>query len=405
MTSLSGTAVALALLGLAAAPVRAQQAPDVVWASGEIEPAAAWVERLGHALEVRGATVTHAVDAWAYAPPGAERSSVQALAEVQARLRRAHDERAELRHGQAIAALLEAEQLALGALSVPGAAAFYAEVEIELAITAAETGQVGIAEAALARACTVDPGRAVGAAEAPPDFVARAEAVRRALATGPRGTFEVRASDAPAAAAFLDDRSLGPTPVAIEASVGRHVLRLEASGFRPWARVIDVQEGPRAPVVVVLSPDPAVEAARALRAASLDGPSAAVASWLGVLEAAGRAPRALWLVEAGDQRALAFACTAAGCRAPVRLLGGEIGDEVELSEGAAPSASERTIAEARRWLGERPPPVTPWWEEPWLWIMAGALVAAGTAAVIGATWPEPPTRLEFHFDGNPIFGR
>lgn len=408
----SSGALSLALGGLlvlgsalrASSEARAD-APHVVWISGAPSGEVAgrarrWQRRVARALAARGAEVSTEDARWAHEPGGSAEARVARLARVERLIREAHEARTSLRPREALARLYDAEAEARAALDVPGASAWYAEVQVALAVMAAEIGQLGLAEAALERAATIDPTRALRAAEAPPDLVARAEAIARRVATGPRGRFELRVlPPSIEAEVWLDGRRIGEAPARVEASVGAHVLRVSAPGHRTWARLVDVLEGARPPVEVALAPEPGLDAARALRAAADAGALDAVVGALGALARADRAPSAVWLVEASEgaiDRALVVACRASGCAAPVRVDAGRAESALpeDPSEPGEPLALA-SLARARDWLEEPipiappPPPPTPWWEEPWPWIAAGVVVLGAAAVGIGVAWPAP----------------
>jgi hypothetical protein len=351
--------------------------------------------------------VTQETDAWAQDPAGSAEDRVEVLAQVEAAIAAARGHRAALEYGPAIRELSIAERDVLSRLDIAGASAWYAEVQLALAVTAMESGHEGAAEAALARACSVDPARTLGGAEAPPSLVARARSILRAIATGPRGRFELR-TNVEGALVTVDERPLGRAPLRVEASVGTHVLRVEAPGHRPWARAIDVLEGSRRAIEVVLAPEPAVEHVRALRAAAdardLDG----VVASLGALAAIDRAPRALWLVEASGgalDRAIVVACRASGCSEPIRIDATRVESVLPRDpEAAGEPLDPGAIASARSWLDEPidteppPPPGTPWWEEPWPWVVLGTVALGAIGVSIGVTWPQPRTVEQFRIE-------
>ncbi|MCZ7678258.1 MAG: PEGA domain-containing protein [Sandaracinaceae bacterium] len=160
----------------------------------------------------------------------------------------------------------------------------------------------------------------VQAAEARPDLVARSRAAVQAAITGPRGRFEVRA-DAEGARVFLDDRPLGALPRVVEATVGPHVVRVDAPGHASFAQLVEVLEGDRAPIAVELAPTSELAAAERALAAAREGRARAVADALGALAA----PVSVWLVWAGAgarDRAVAVALRARGLRpAPAARAG------------------------------------------------------------------------------------
>jgi hypothetical protein len=396
-----------AVLDTLAPCVARADAPHVVWIAGRHSPEVAgrarrWSRRVARAIAAAGVAVTDEPERWAHEPSGSEEARVERLSAIEDRVHEAHEARARLDQARALALLADAERMAHSVLDVPGATAWYAEVEIAIAVTAAEIGRTGLAEAALARATAVDPTRTLRGAEATPDLVASAAAIGRAIATGPRGRFDLRAS-APGATVTLDGRRLGEAPLGVETSVGSHVLRVDAPGHRSWARVIDVLEGGRAAIDVVLAPEPGLEIARELRAAVDALTHDRVVVSLAALEALGRAPRALWLVEASEgaiDRAIVVACRASGCSAPIRIDAGRVESMMPRDPDRATEPLDRhTLSDARDWLDEPipveppPPPPAPLWEEPWAWAIAGALVLGGVAAAVGATWPSRVSRL------------
>ncbi|HEY8430598.1 MAG TPA: hypothetical protein VIL20_19595, partial [Sandaracinaceae bacterium] len=215
---------ALCLLLGPACGARAQEPAAVIVVSdaGEASPRSrAWRRRVERAL---GATTT--LERWSErrAPPGtAPRSALAVLSEIEALLVSARASAARLEERRALRELAQAEALARANLALPGISAWYAEVQLAIAVTAAQAGEAALADAALRRAASVDPSRLVAAAEARPDVVERSRAIVQAAVTGPRGRFEVRAS-APGARVFVDDRPLGPLPRVVEVPVGPHVL-------------------------------------------------------------------------------------------------------------------------------------------------------------------------------------
>jgi len=313
----------------------------------------------------------------------AERLEVLSL--IETLLVRARHARSQLLEREALLALGRAEQIALRHLDVPGMAAWYAEVQLAIAIASAQAGQEAVSQAALRRAASVDPTRSVQAAEARPEVVAQARAIALVSATAPRGRFEVR-STVNGAVAFLDDERVGALPTTVEAAVGPHVLRIDAPGHRSWATVMTVFEGRRPPVDVVLAATPELSAARAAARLARDGDPAELVAALRSLD---DAPTVYRLRPAsGDfDRAALTICRSTGCDGP-RLLEGELGAEL--------SGPEATRAEAQRWLQEREAHVieaSPWWERWYVWAAAGAVAAAAVATGAGIALgqgDEPP---------------
>lgn len=379
---------ALALvLALAASPLTAEAQASALVIVGEESPRAlAWRRR----LERPDGTTLRAFAERVAPVDTVAPEDLRVFAQIEALLMAARRSAARLEERDALRALAGAERLAAQHLAVPGVAAWYAEVELAIAVTSSQAGMTRLADAALRRAASVDPERTVQAAEARPELVAQSREIARAVATRPRGRFMLRA-DAPGARAFLDDRPLGALPRAAEAPVGQHVLRVEAPGHRAYARIIDVLEGERAPVVVSLAPSEALLAARRAEAAARAGEVEALARALSAMRAQDPPQvEVLWVGEGPLDRAVRVRCDAAGCDPPARLEpGGAI--------GAAAS-----LADALRWLEESPLPIAdaepPWWERWYVWAGAGAVIAAAVAAIVALAQPQGPAPLVIDID-------
>lgn len=352
--------------------------------------AQAWRERVSRALhDVAGEPVA-APDEWVRGREtgGVRPERLAAIAQVEALLVDARREAGVLREGQALRTLARAEILAETHADVPGSAAWIAEVKTAIGVVAAQAGLVALSEDALGAAATLDPSRILRAAEARPALVARAEAIGRAVANRPTGTFEVFA-DGPIATIYLDDREVGPAPARVTAPVGRHVVRVVAPGRRPWGRVIDVHEGRRPALHVRLSPTEGLRQARALAAA--ESPRAVVAA-LAALAEAGHVLRVLRL-EVGEgelDRAVVLLCDASGCDRVQRL---GVDDSLSLRGSPAPMARvQRGLREARAWLALGPPPPPPpraWYRRWYVWTAIGAGLAAAAVGTGVALRPAP----------------
>lgn len=295
-----------------------------------------------------------------------------------------------LMESRALAELHRAATLTRSLADVPGAAAWIAEVQTTLGITAAQAGLPDLAEDAFARAATLDPSRGVRAAEAPPAVVERAAGILAAVARRPRGSFEVRATSA-GARVFLDDREVGLAPRIVRAPVGTHVLRVEAPGMTPWGSVLDVLEGRRPPVVVELAPDRLVASARRLVAASarFDPVDA-------LHQGASLGVDAVWLARVGagpEDRALLIRCTNGGCDEPQRLAL----DEVPFVLSAATPRPWEAVRVGQGtgaiWLDGRavqppPPEVVPFYRRWYVWAGLAVLAGGAAAAIAAAAQPD-----------------
>ncbi len=347
------------------------------------------VEGWRRAVRSHGATALQEV---APAPPTTPRAQVQVFGEVSELLLRARVAAGNLDEAQALALLVRARELVEDHAHVPGASRWLAEVETSIGTVALHAGMTSVGGAALARAVSLDPSRRLYRGEALPAVVARSQELAAEHATAPEARFEVRA-DAAGARVYLDDRFVGDAPAEVRATVGRHVLRIEAPGRRPWGRAIDVTVGWRLPVVVRLVPTSRQRALRALATV----PSLREAATL-TREARVR----LWWVEVGGgprRRALLYECGPSGCSAPVHLQGAwhEPGPPIpwDVLEGARRAA--------RRWLWAGPelalaPPPRPAGRRLRLWVPVGVAAAVLAVGLGVGLRPEASRRLQVRID-------
>lgn len=401
-----------ALLAVLLSPVgaRAQGPAQAVVLVGAEEDAPqarvrAFATHVERAARVAGYAVIREPVAWAEGRVSAlgtlSVERVDAFRRVERLLTAARANTAGLMESRALGELHRAEALSRSLADVPGAAAWIAEVQTTLGITAAQAGLLDLAEHAFARAATLDPSRGVRAAEAPPAVVERAAGILAAVARRPRGSFEVR-SPSPGARIFLDDREVGLAPRIVRAPVGTHVLRVEAPGMTPWGSVLDVLEGRRPPVDVSLTPDRLVSAARRLEAAAgrFDPADA-------VLQGTVLGVRAVWVVRVGagaEDRALLIRCEADTCDGVRRLAL----DEVPFVLSSVARAEWDTIAAGQRtgasWLDEPavipPPPLpTPFYQRWYVW--AGLAVLAGGLAAAIAVAAQPDAQQVYQVEVAP----
>jgi hypothetical protein len=417
MTRLRGAIGPIVLVvlwsGLFTSRTAAQETPrtlHVVWpASGGASEL--WARRVERRLEDDGLDATGEIDAWARAAETHELEARAAIARVERAIRDARAAMRELDERSALSLLAAAEERAGRALVLGGSVAWFAEIELAVATTAAQAGLGDLARAAFARALSLAPTRVLGAADAPPDVVQLAEDTARALRAAPLGRFEVT-SETPRARLYLDDQLVGLLPLRVEARAGLHVLRVEAEGALPYATRVDVLPGARAPLTLALAPTRAVADAGAAYRASGHHDLDAIPPLVARLGEELDRPIVVWIVEAGlgpIERATAIACDASSCRAPSRLSTGSRESPATALDAA--SWTPTTERAALTWRDEPLPlevvvPEVDVWSEAWPW----GLVGGGAALVIGgvitgivlATEPPPDRPLVFVIDPSPL---
>lgn len=408
---LAGRAVAQDASGREIAPTPAEQIVRVAGSPAFPGRAELWARRVTRALRRGGATVVtpQAID---WERPGIDEARLVQLEEIEAALGVARRAQVALEEAEAMRALAAASRRARDLLDVPGAAAWLAEVEVVTAIVAAQRGEASLAEASLRRALALAPDRALQEGEAAPELVARSielmrEEVRRArLPVRVEGTAAEPAADAQV---FVDDRAVGALPRELELPAGLHVIRIEARGHRPYARLIDLAPGSRAPLVASLSPSAPTADALALDEAVASGETDAVAVSLAAIVAHGGLARAAWLVSVGTgplDRAVLVRCGPGACEPPRR-----IDDTAVLAlDATVPIAVEPSTEEADRaamtaalaWIDEIPvevpPPPRSILEEWWLWAGVGAVVVGAGVAIGVAVQPSGESPLVLRFD-------
>lgn len=323
--------------------------------------------------------------------PGIDPEHLAVLRRLETLLSAAREAAANLDDEVALARLVEARNLGDRAAAVPGAARYLAEVEATLGVVASQAGLSDLADEALRRAITLDPERVLRAGEAPPALVERSVALSREAAVAPRGSFVVSAESA-GAQVYLDGRLAGTAPARVEAGVGRHLIRVEAPGRRPWGAFVDVLEGERAPLAVALSPTERER--RRHRIAAAHGPTDAASELIAGEEL-------FWVESQEDGRTIMLRCQPQGCAPVERLRAGE-GLPLTLEPTfASLRESELGYAEARAWLLGEDPELVARRARTIRW---GSIIGAGVAAIAGAVvvgWaarPEPEQRLVLTID-------
>lgn len=327
-------------------------------------------------------------------PPaaGVTPERLEAVTQIAAALAQARAEAAALHEAAALSTLTGAHALAESHADVPGMARWLAEVELAMALVGAQIrdarpGWSRFTEERLARAVTLDGERALRAGEARPDVVARAEELARAGATGPVADLQLAAS-ARGARAYLDERPLGSLPTTARAPVGRHLIRIEAPGFRPWGSAMDLREGEPAVLDVQLAPSAA--STRRARIASATRLAEARALLEGNDEL-------LWVeLATATSRAIVTRCRVGGCSAAARRdePGVALSTPFVLAEDF-----DSEWDEAQAWLSDVPPPAPlpprPWQRRWELWLAVATLAGVAAAASITAATPrnDPALRV------------
>jgi hypothetical protein len=210
------------------------------------------------------------------------------------------------------------------------------------------------------------------------------ETVRRRVGLAALGGFDVLTEPA-GARVFVDDRAIGAAPVRVRVVVGRHVVRVEADGYKSYGAAIDVLEGERPAFQVHLSEDPRREAVATLTAAGRSSEYAAIAARMHELaEVSGVTRTFVVEVSARGDRALIVRCEASACRVPMRQkLHARLPSLADLHGDAAP-LSIANLTQARRWLEPAviAADLTPWWRRWYVVGAAGVLVVAAASAVV-----------------------
>jgi len=368
----------------------------------------AWRSRIEHGQGPESAEVVHGLD-WlrdslALSEQNIARDDLRRLAEVETGLLQARVHAAKLAEPAALTELVAAERTLQSLLHLPGASAFYVEVQTAIGLVAAQAQRLGLAEAAQRRASVVDPSRGVRAAEAAPGWVQRANEIALEVASAPVGEVEVVTQPA-GARVFLDDNLLGTTPTTLRVTRGVHVLRVEADGYRAFGALLPVDAGARPAVRVELERDPVVTALSRLAAAAAAPDQPEVRRTLRALQVLGAPVASVWMVRTNplrDDRALLTRCTVDDCARSRRLELDDVGADVSTyGQPLDPAGFGRDhTARDLAWLHATDAPHVPsapalgpsaWWSRWYVWSAAAALVG-GAVALGAAATAEPDTQ-------------
>jgi hypothetical protein len=331
-------------------------------------------------------------------------SDLAPLRQVEELLGTARTRARDLDEDGALRSLAQAQRLAWDALAVPGAAAFCAEVELQLAVTAAQAGRWDLAADSLARAARLDGPRRLLAAEASPEVVALADRVFRDAAAGSEGEIPI-STDAERARIFIDDVDRGVAPQRVRMRVGTHALRIEAEGRLPYYSRIEVAQGVRPAQRFFLAPDPRALAKTRVTAALAADSATLTAATSALLTAAPELIAIVWVEsDSRSTRKLIQRCGIAGCDEPVRV------EHARLEQRPTMRLTPETLRAARTWLhrdarvalaSERASE-TAWWRRWYVWTVATAIVVGASAAVAVASEPAPTRSLRVIVDSGDL---
>lgn len=246
-------------------------------------------------------------------------------------------------------------------------------------------GREAEVDEALRRALAVEPDVAIDPVEYPPWLRERA----MALAATPLPVAALELHGAPGAEARVDGEPACVLPCAHEVRQGPHRVRVVRSGRRPFVAALTVT-GPTTTLEVELEPDVAALALDA-RGAIAAGrpPDDARAVFDGVVWATLREDGARGRVLEGAY----YPAAAPRRTATVPLVTSDAAtlERACRSLVSALTAEVTAVPPGSRLRTSRRPPARParWFESPWVWIAAGAVVAAGGIGIAVAAAAEP----------------
>jgi hypothetical protein len=386
--------LAMAGVNLLSGPTRAEPSEAIVLQLGELP------ERVYSTLGIAEARSISVSSLQGQRHRQRALSRLERLRDVDDSLALARQATVALQEDKALRALARAEQALRETLELPGASVFYAELQLQLGVSAAHSGMSTLAEAAFARAASIDPARRLLAGEAAPEVVSLAERAFERVASAKEGTLHIEVSAA-AARVFIDDRALGDAPVSARMKSGLHVLRVEAEGHATYARLFDLLEGERPVVQIVLAPDPDALALRALDHAlashaadaiqSACGQVLALEPRVGLLLFGERAGARGWFARC-ERAASTLSTYASDGHDPLHIRRVERFDSAALADARAWLTPERSVVAAT------PAAAPPLWQRWYVWAVAGAVVVGAGAWVGAALQPDPQHSLRVSVD-------
>jgi hypothetical protein len=322
------------------------------------------------------------------------------LRDVDAAIALARQATVELQEDKALSALSHAERTLEDTLQLPGASVFYAELQLQLGVSAAHSGLTTLADAAFARAASIDPARHLLAGEAAPEVVALAKRAFERVANAKEGTLHI-AVDATPAHVFIDDRAVGDAPLAVRVQSGLHVLRIEADGHVPYARLFEMLEGDRPEWRVVLSPDAATLALQALDRARQRRAAHDIEAACGQIFALDPQLGMLLFGEHVAERGWFARCEPDACA--IATYASRAGEGVHVQR--VDKLTTPAFTDAHAWLTPEPSVVAatqaaapPLWQRWYVWAAAGAVVVGAGVWVGAASQPDPQHSLRVSVD-------
>ena len=294
----------------------------------------------------------------------------------------------ELQLGRALSRLTHARRLAEANADLLGMHSWLAELEVMTAIVTAQLASTAnewqeLIDQSLRRAVSLDGQRRLQAGEAPPQLIARADALRQETRSAAESVLPVR-SNVPAEV-YLDGQLVGTSPLEVRTRSGRHHVVVTALGHRSVGMLFDFEAGQHADLRVVMPENDEHRRQRALSRVTRPTDSVPLLN---------EDEELVW-IEASARRALVVRCTNHGCGAAERQ------EEPRLPIASA-SAEVPVSEDDREWLSSEPPPPPPpprrWYQRPGVWIGIGTALAVGAAAAARAVDRSPSRTLQTRID-------
>ncbi len=266
----------------------------------------------------------------------------------------------------------------------------------------------------LRRALDLQPNLAPARHRFAPQVLSEIAALKSRAGVRSVGRLEIRAPQSPGAMVYLDGHPKGPAPAVLDpVGVGRHLLRVSASGFKSHIASVRVQALNTKKLVVQLSPDEELQKLQSLpNWLRLERPTAPI---LGLLAKRVDADRTLLMTLTLSGRGTGTATVGAVLQMqgagqayapslqPSRLRAA-LQQTLQCQQNAPPALAPPLIGTAPLRLDQPSPvpPSTPWWEQSWFWGAAAIVfISASAAFVVGRTSGGPPEALEITLSPRP----